>query len=112
MTTTDPTTKTFEAEIAALRSDLAALRRDIAAVTRTAVQMTAETPDKIADSVRHKAEEVGERGAEIASSVGRHIEERPLASVAVAFGVGFLLANLFHRRAGNGVSSHPNSAGR
>jgi hypothetical protein len=47
--------------------------------------------------------EIGDKGTELASLLGRQIEERPLASVAVAFGVGFLLANLLHRGA-NGHS--------
>ena len=103
MTIGDAPTQEFQAEMAALRNDLAALRHDLAAIAGTAKREAAEGAELIGDAVRKKAEEIGAKGADIASSLGRQVEERPLASVAVAFGVGFLLANLLHRGA-NGHS--------
>lgn len=107
MATEDAATREFQAEMAALRNDLAALRHDLAAIAHTATRKAAQGPEFISDTVRQKAEEIGEKGADIASSVGRRIEERPLASVAVAFGVGFVLAKLMHR----GTKGH-SSTGR
>jgi ElaB/YqjD/DUF883 family membrane-anchored ribosome-binding protein len=98
MATKESTATDLDAEMAAIRKDLAALRDDIAAIARTAVQGASNGTAQIGKTVRHKADEIVEKGSEIASSVGRHIEERPLAAVAVAFGAGFLLGKLMERR--------------
>ena len=111
MATQETTAKEFEGEMAAIRKDLAALRADIAALARTAADAASDGKAQLGEAMRDKAEEIGEMGSEIASSVGRHIEERPLASVAVAFGAGFLLGKLLERRDTHGVPTNGKRSG-
>lgn len=106
MTTKETTAADFESEIAALRKDLAALRDDVAKTARTAVLAASNGTAQVGQAVRHKADELVEKGSDIASSVGRHIEEQPLASVAIAFGAGFLLSTLLVRHGARDAPAH------
>ena len=106
MATREATATDFEVEMAALRKDIAALRDDFAATARDAVRAASSGKAQLGETVRHTADDIAEKGSDIASSIGRHIEERPLASVAVAFGAGFLLGKLLERRDTHGVAAN------
>lgn len=91
MTTTTPD---LAADIDKLKHDLEALRRDVAAIASGIQALGAAK----SDDAFARAEEIGERArASLTAAeelLGREIEERPIASLAVAFGVGFLIGKL------------------
>jgi len=91
MTTTAPD---LAADIDKLKQDLDALRRDVAAIASGITNLGAAK----SDDAFARAEEIGERArASLAAAeelLGREIEERPIASLIVAFGVGFLIGKL------------------
>lgn len=50
------------------------------------------------DDVKDCVGEFKDRGAESVEQLGKKIEENPLASTAIAFGIGFVLARLLSKR--------------
>ncbi len=63
-----------------LRSDFDAVRKDVSELARDATSMAVE------------------RGRHALEAVEQRVEERPLPSTAVAFGIGFLAGFLLSRR--------------
>jgi len=91
MTTTTPD---LSRDIDALKADLEALRADVAAIARSIKELgAAKGHEALA-----RAEELGERARATLSAaeelLGREIEERPIASLITAFGIGFLIGKL------------------
>ena len=111
MATKETTAADFEGEMAAIRKEIAALRDDLAATLRTGARSASNGAAQAGETVRQKADEIVEKGSEIASSLGRQIEERPLASAAVAFGAGFLLGKLLQRRDAHGAPANGRQRG-
>ncbi len=89
MATTDPSS-----DIARLRSDLEQIRRDLAAIGGTVKELSAVKGQE----ARARAEALRERALRRASAaeerLGQEINERPLASVLTAFGIGFVIGKL------------------
>jgi ElaB/YqjD/DUF883 family membrane-anchored ribosome-binding protein len=56
-------------------------------------------------AIGDQVHELRENGAAFATTVQHEIEERPLTSMAVAFGAGFLLGKLLDRRRWRRVSA-------
>jgi ElaB/YqjD/DUF883 family membrane-anchored ribosome-binding protein len=96
--TKDKTAEEFEADMAAIRKDLASLREDVAALANTAGRVALERKDRAAEAVREKATELAQRGEDLAAAVGREVQARPLAAVAIAFGIGYLIARMRRSR--------------
>ena len=96
-------------EMQTLRADLSKLRGDFAGVAdalKDAGQKKAEgAREGLADLVNSVLEELRgalgqarDKGKKSVETVGHQIEERPLTSLLTAFGFGFVLAKLLHRR--------------
>ncbi len=85
-------------ETANLRDDLDALRKDVSKLTDDVRGIASERVSAARDRARDTAYRARDRGEAVASEVGHRIEERPLTSVAVAFGVGMLIGRLLDRR--------------
>ena len=96
-------------EMETLRADLAKLRSDLAGVAEALKdegQKKAQSArDGLTDLLHSVKEQIGEaldqagaKGKRSVEVVGHQIEERPLASLLTAFGVGFILAKLLDRR--------------
>lgn len=81
----------IDQELGALRDDLAALRGDLASLA-SAVGGAATVGGKEAYD-RLKEQAIG-----AAETVAHEVERRPIISLAVAFGLGFLLGKLLERR--------------
>ncbi|HWK44995.1 MAG TPA: hypothetical protein VNT30_09755 [Stellaceae bacterium] len=99
-------------EVDALRGDLAAVRGDLAALAGTlgevapekvtalanrigeAAQQASDEVVRTAREARHRAEARGRAGLE---AIEKAIEERPFASIAVAFAAGLILAGILGR---------------
>ena len=50
-----------------------------------------------ADRAREVAQDLRTQGEQYVGTVSRQVEQNPMASIAVAFGMGFLLATLMRR---------------
>ena len=97
------------AELDAVKADLAALRKDIAALTKTVSSSASSAVDEKTEALREKVMAMRDelermagtakaRGAEGVAAVERHIEDKPLQSMLIAFGAGLLLGKLFDHR--------------
>jgi ElaB/YqjD/DUF883 family membrane-anchored ribosome-binding protein len=69
-------------DVAKLRSDMDEIRRDLASIARN-----------VKDLGTTKGQEAFTRAEE---RIGREINQRPLASVLTALGVGFVIGKLLH----------------
>lgn len=85
-----------------VKEDVASLRESLNDLSK----QSAETARAQAESLHLRARENAERLASEASAkfregtaaVTHEVEERPLTSVLIAFGVGLIVGKLFHRR--------------
>jgi ElaB/YqjD/DUF883 family membrane-anchored ribosome-binding protein len=89
-------------DVEALRADLDALRGDLGQILQTLKIKTGNRAESEIDALRKRIErlagDVQSSGHEAARVVGEQIEERPFASLAMAFAVGLMLGRLFDRR--------------
>jgi hypothetical protein len=58
-----------------------------------------EMSERVAEDVSELAHAARERSADVVRSVGAFIDEHPLASVGIAFGVGYVLSGALFSRA-------------
>jgi ElaB/YqjD/DUF883 family membrane-anchored ribosome-binding protein len=95
------TSHDVEGEFGAVKDDLAKLRSDIANLSNALKELTSETVHERIDSLRGGIDRLtGDaklQSREMLEDLTDHIEERPLTSVLIAFGVGVLLGRLFDR---------------
>ncbi len=97
--------RSLDSEIKALKEDMAMLRSDVAGLTETLRHTASDRADSVRDSVqdevaharerlRKKIAEARGRSARAMEDMEESIGERPLASVAAAVGIGFILAKI------------------
>jgi ElaB/YqjD/DUF883 family membrane-anchored ribosome-binding protein len=95
------TSHDVEGEFGAVKDDLAKLRADIANLSAALKDLTSETVHEQIDSLKGRIERVTSdaklRGGQTLDELADRIEERPVASVLIAFGVGVLIGRLFDR---------------
>ncbi|MGH7050088.1 MAG: DUF883 family protein [Acetobacteraceae bacterium] len=91
----------LKAEFAKLRDELANIREmlastgsDMLAGSKAAARRRLSA---VQDEVEKLASDVKGQGGEMLERLDRKVQERPLTSLAVAFGVGLLAAQLFRR---------------
>lgn len=93
---------------AALEEEMARLRADIASLAETLRDLAKEVASDTVDAVKEKlgqasgevrdvASRAKEKAASAADSAEDTVKEHPLASVLIALGLGFLLAQLLRR---------------
>jgi ElaB/YqjD/DUF883 family membrane-anchored ribosome-binding protein len=86
----------------AIVEDLATLRRDVAALMSQmksgafkGASDTAEGAlDQLNDRANHLYDSLAAQGERSAKAIGRHIEEQPVMSLLIAFGVGIIAGKL------------------
>ena len=78
----------MQSEMDALRSDMAKIQKDLHALTDTLVDLGKGR----ARDVKHQVESQFESGLD---AVETYIEEKPMTTVLIAFGIGLLVAKLF-----------------
>jgi len=95
------TSHDVEGEFGAVKDDLAKLRADIANLSAALKDLTSETVHEQLDSLKGRIDratsDVKLHGRQTLDDLADHIEERPVASVLIAFGVGVLIGKLFDR---------------
>jgi ElaB/YqjD/DUF883 family membrane-anchored ribosome-binding protein len=91
----------FESEFDTVRDDLTKLSNDIASLAESLKEgATDAAREKLAaarDRFERLTEEARTRSEEHLDNLAATIEERPLTSVLIAFGVGIILGRLFDR---------------
>ena len=89
----------LEADLEALRADLGKLREDVAALTASLAELVGESAsgEKVREMAARLAERAKQTGRENLDALQRKIEERPLTSIAVAFGLGLVIGKLLER---------------
>jgi ElaB/YqjD/DUF883 family membrane-anchored ribosome-binding protein len=89
-------------ELDAVRKDLKALRSDLSGLMNslkdTGVRRASDARNAASEQIDRTVDQLREHGRNTTESLGREIQERPLASLAIAFGVGFLASKLVDRR--------------
>jgi ElaB/YqjD/DUF883 family membrane-anchored ribosome-binding protein len=95
------TSHDVEGEFGAVKDDLAKLRADIANLSAALKDLTSDTVHEQIGSLKGRIDRAtGDaklHGRQTLDDLADHIEERPVASVLIAFGVGVLIGKLFDR---------------
>jgi ElaB/YqjD/DUF883 family membrane-anchored ribosome-binding protein len=95
------TSHDVEGEFGTVKDDLVKLRADIANLSAALKELTSETVHDQIDSLKSRIDRLtGDakiQGRQALDEVADRIEEHPLSSVLIAFGVGILLGKLFDR---------------
>mgnify|MGYP001812697098 FL=1 len=94
-------------EMESLREELATLRSDVASIVATLGRISesklSEATDTVADKLGGKAglddisaqlELIRARGEQLGEELSEEVVMHPLASIAIAFGVGYLLSRI------------------
>lgn len=90
MNTGDVGNRGFQAELNTLREDLSQLRQDMSSM---ASDMFGVAREGVGGAVKNAKE----KGAELAEALEEQVQEHPLATVGIAFGVGLLVGALLRR---------------
>jgi ElaB/YqjD/DUF883 family membrane-anchored ribosome-binding protein len=93
------------ADLDAIVNDLAALKRDFASLIsqvksgafKGASDAAESTLDQLGDRVNHLYDSVAAQGERSVKAIGHQVEERPIMSLLIAFGVGFIASRLMMR---------------
>jgi ElaB/YqjD/DUF883 family membrane-anchored ribosome-binding protein len=88
---------TTEKDLKELRSEYASLKSDLAEMSKTIANLANDGIDEGSKRVRSVARHSRDRARETLGAVENEIEERPITSVAVALGAGFVLGKLLSR---------------
>lgn len=84
----------FTGEMDQLKSDIARLKDDFRKILDDSLSVARAGTGSAKNTLNNKFSDVQERGQEAVKSLEEMIEERPLTSLAIAAGVGFLLGKL------------------
>jgi ElaB/YqjD/DUF883 family membrane-anchored ribosome-binding protein len=94
-----------KADFDAVATDLAMLKRDMAALmsqlksgaVRGAKEAAENTFEDISERASRIYDQVASQGERSAAAISRKVEEQPLTSLLIAFGVGFIFSRLISR---------------
>ena len=90
-----------EGEFGTVKDDLVKLRADIANLSAALKELTSETVHEQIDTLKgridHLTSDAKLKGRQTLDDLADHIEERPVSSVLIAFGVGILIGRLLDR---------------
>jgi ElaB/YqjD/DUF883 family membrane-anchored ribosome-binding protein len=95
------TTAKIDGDLDSVREDLAKLREDVANLATSLKGATSEALHEQIDAARARIDrlsgEARQQSRQTLDDLTDKIEERPLASILVAFGVGILIGRLLDR---------------
>lgn len=89
---------TINSEIDRLRKDVISLRSDMAALLEAAKEAGIARGHKAYERLSETGDRARRRAHDAQEHVEDYIEEKPLTSVLVAFGTGFVIGMLLDRR--------------
>lgn len=96
------TEQNLRKDVDAIKADIDALRKDLTSVVGTLKGSASDRAEAEIDELRKRLERIAGNvqatGRERLRTVEAQIEERPMASLAMAFAVGLMLGRLFDRR--------------
>jgi ElaB/YqjD/DUF883 family membrane-anchored ribosome-binding protein len=81
-----------------LRADVVNLFSHVFGLGRSGAEAARDSASDAMENLKSKLNDIKDRGSDQVASVGKKVEENPMASAMIAFGVGFLLAKMLHRR--------------
>lgn len=84
-----------------LKAEFASLKSDVSELTETVRNMSGDKVEKGRERVRRTAARSRAQAREAVDTVEHEIGERPLTSIATAFGTGFVIGRLLDRRNGS-----------
>ena len=91
-------------DIDAVLADVAALKRDLTKAiarfkdtTEDGVGEAQDYVEEIRDELAGLYKDASKRGQKTMKSVGRKVEDQPVAALLIAFGIGFVLSRLISR---------------
>lgn len=87
-------TTELSSDVAKLRSDLDEIRGDLAAIARAVKDLGTAKGQQAYSRAEALGEQAWKRAAAAEERIGQEINERPLASLLTAFGVGFAIGKL------------------
>lgn len=85
-------------DIAALQTDIKQLRADFSKIAGTVIGLAGNSVAGAEEKVAASADKVWTEAKRHAQTVGREIEERPIASALTAFAAGVVFGMLFSGR--------------
>jgi ElaB/YqjD/DUF883 family membrane-anchored ribosome-binding protein len=92
----------LDSELDKVKSDIADLREDMAELLHimknAGIAEGRKYYDRAYERAQHAGESVRERANDAYASIGKEVEERPLASMLTAFATGFFVSMLLDRR--------------
>jgi hypothetical protein len=90
-----------ETDVGTITDDIAALKRDLAALVehfkRDAIHSATGTAAQLGDEAADIYTRLAAEGARSARVLARQVEEQPVASLLIAFAIGFLGSRLLSR---------------
>lgn len=86
-----------EKELQELRDEFKQLKDELSGIGSTVRQLAHSASDEGRDRLRSAADQTRQQARETWSSFEQEIEERPMTSIAVALGIGFILGKLLDR---------------
>ncbi len=89
-TATEKDLEELKSQYASLKSDLAEMSKSLSTLTRDGVAEGRKQVSEVADQAREQANETW-------GVLEKEIEERPITSLAVALGIGFVIGKLIAR---------------
>jgi ElaB/YqjD/DUF883 family membrane-anchored ribosome-binding protein len=98
----------LRSDVEALKSDIGALRRDVTGLVQDLISAgkveAGDAGQAFSSAARGRLNDFGvdleglsDRGLEMLESVQEQIEQRPLMSMGIAFGLGMVLGSIFRR---------------
>ena len=90
-------TTNTEKELKELREEFAALKEEFSKIGHTVSQVARSASDEGRDRLRDAAEHSRQRARQTWGAFEQEVEERPMTSLAVALGIGFILGKLLDR---------------
>lgn len=92
----------IDMDIESLKENVAKLREDLSQMTQTLLEKgkseTEVAKDRLIEELKIELEAAKVKGKETVETLETQIQEKPLASLLIAFIVGLVLGKLFDRR--------------
>lgn len=87
----------IDKELQELKDEFSALKGELSEIGKTVSQLARSAGDEGRDRIRVAAEQSREQARQTWGAFEKEVEERPMTSLAVALGIGFILGKLLDR---------------